>query len=73
MAGHSRRTAALALASARPSTSFVPPDCKDVDAQHKAGHDERKNEKMAPRGTSRRHRFHLGIWSDDQNFTVIPE
>jgi hypothetical protein len=24
----------------RPSTFFLPQDCKDVDARHKAGHDE---------------------------------
>jgi len=32
-----RRTASLPLAYARPSTSFVR---QDVDARHKAGHDE---------------------------------
>src|ERR1700682_3064658 len=35
-----RRTASLPLAYARPSTSFLLRDCKDVDARHKAGHDD---------------------------------
>jgi hypothetical protein len=38
MAGQAvRRTASLPLADARPSTSFL---LQDVDARHKAGHDE---------------------------------
>jgi hypothetical protein len=35
-----RRTASLPLAYARLSTSFVLLRCKDVDARHKAGHNE---------------------------------
>jgi len=35
-----RRTASLPLAYARPPTSFLLPDRQDVDARHKAGHDE---------------------------------
>src|SRR5262245_37570149 len=34
-----RRTASLTLAYARPSTSSVLRDCKDVDARDKPGHD----------------------------------
>src|SRR6202011_2180746 len=35
-----RRTASLPLAYARPSTSFLPQACQDVDAGDKPGHDE---------------------------------
>jgi hypothetical protein len=35
-----RRTASLPLAYARPSTSYLPMERKDVDARHKAGHDD---------------------------------
>jgi hypothetical protein len=35
-----RRTASLPLAYARPSTPCLPMERKDVDARHKAGHDD---------------------------------
>jgi hypothetical protein len=35
-----RRTASLPLAFARPSTPFLLNCSKDVDARHKAGHDD---------------------------------
>jgi hypothetical protein len=41
MAGHSRPKDGVApLAYARPSTSYLADAQQDVDARHKAGHDE---------------------------------
>jgi hypothetical protein len=42
MAGHSRPKDGVALlAYARLSTSYLPREQEDVDARHKAGHDEK--------------------------------
>jgi hypothetical protein len=46
-----RRTASLPLAYARPSTSFLLPQPKDVDARDKPGHDEFRAD-LCPPGKS---------------------
>src|SRR5262249_30157958 len=46
-----RKTASLPLAYSRASTSFLTRGFKDVDARHKAGHDELKSERQPNRVT----------------------